>query len=497
MFNNLKILTLTACTALALQSCHSDDDSHFTESPDGTPVLTGDINSYAALRANDSINSLFALAGKVAQTGEALGDEPCQVKLHKITYDTVGGAGEATTSTGVVMVPYGEDALCAGDRPVVLYAHGTTADRNYDLSQFAADPTNPAASEAAVILAFYAAQGNVVIAPNYAGYADSTLGYHPYVDEVQQSTEMIDALEHVRTHASSINASLSSKLFVTGVSQGGYVAMATHKALQAKGEAVLGSAPISGPYAMGIFLDAVMGGTVNGGATTFAPMYLTALEKAHDIYESESEVYAVAGAENSLPAPGKTDGVSAGLPAALFSAQGQTAPYSFGYGDEYLLAESFRLDYKANKDGSTDVNAASKVRDLAYEADMKDWTPTAPVAMCGTSNDPVVYHAANSGVMAGYWSDLVAAKAVLNIDLMVDPDPSSPADEPDLQDIWISKVADGDAWAGQVAVAIAEETEIPKQPEGSISPADRHGQTGVYCAAVALGLLKTVLATPE
>ena len=99
------------------------------------------------------------------------------------------------------MVPKGDSELCSGPRPVVLYAHGTNTDTNYDLSQFALDPTNPAASEAVLLLASYASQGYVVVAPNYAGYSDSNLGYHPYLDEVQQSTEMMDALEHAREYA--------------------------------------------------------------------------------------------------------------------------------------------------------------------------------------------------------------------------------------------------------------------------------------------------------
>ena len=100
-----------------------------------------------------------------------------------------------------------------------------------------------------MLLAAYASKGYAVIAPNYAGYSDSSLNYHPYLDETQQSTEMMNALDHVREHAGLLGASLSSELFVTGLSQGGYVAMATHKALEASGEKVAASMPVSGPYA--------------------------------------------------------------------------------------------------------------------------------------------------------------------------------------------------------------------------------------------------------
>src|SRR5580698_7204508 len=45
--------------------------------------------------------------------------------------------------------------------------------------------------DSALVAAFYAAQGFVVVAPNYAGYAGSTLPYHPFVNALQQSADMM------------------------------------------------------------------------------------------------------------------------------------------------------------------------------------------------------------------------------------------------------------------------------------------------------------------
>ena len=490
MFNKIKILSLSVCAALMLQACHDDDYVATSDAP--KQVFDVSQSVYAQMKAG-SANSLFlGAASAIAGTTVTSSVEPCQVKLHKMAYDTVGGAGEATTSTGVVMVPYGTNALCNGPRPVVLYAHGTNADRNYDLSKIIADPTNAANTEGAMMLAYYAAQGYVVIAPNYAGYADSNLSYHPYVDEKQQSTEMIDALDHVRTHAGNIGAELSSKLFVTGLSQGGYVAMATHKALQAKGETVTASAPISGPYVISSYLDRIMEGYVNYGATMFAPMYLTALEKAHNIYDDPSDVYAVAGVENIFPNPGADD---TGIPDfALFAANStpvlptaatQAFPggaFQLGYGTPHLLKQTFRDDYLAAKAGSSAVNAAFKAREQAKAGNLNNWTPAAPVFMCGAGNDPVVYHDLNSDAMASSWASLGAL--VTNVDL---------ADGAG----WNAAVQAGGLWAQQaqvaqiaIATAIANGTTptvtVPLQPEGSIAPADIHGTTGAFCAAVAL-----------
>ena len=322
MFNKFKVLSLTACAVFLLQSCLSGDGALFHVPSENAPNLVNDIsvNGYATLRGGSAqLDGLFQLAGTVSGTVDS---DLCSVKTHKMLYDTIDSVGGTTKSSGVVMVPYGDNAACSGSRPVVLYAHGTNADSNYDLSQLAASPANPAAGEAGLLLAFYASKGYVVVAPNYAGYAnvESGLSYHPYIDEKQQSTEMMDALNHVRTYASDIGASLSSKLFISGLSQGGYVAMATHKALEAEGETVTASAPISGPYSVGEFLDEVMGGNFNDGISTFAPMYLTALQKASNIYSNPNEVYATSPidysliAESALPGKGATGATSVGLP---------------------------------------------------------------------------------------------------------------------------------------------------------------------------------------
>ncbi|GAF58353.1 esterase [Psychrobacter sp. JCM 18902] len=88
------------------------------------------------------------------------------------------------------MLPSGDSADCQGDRPILLYAHGTTTDKGYDFSQVA-NPQNPAAGESTLIAANFAAQGYIVVAPNYAGYDESDLDYHPYLVAEQQATDML------------------------------------------------------------------------------------------------------------------------------------------------------------------------------------------------------------------------------------------------------------------------------------------------------------------
>lgn len=450
MLNKIKLLSAVACSVFVLQGCLSGDDPLPISPANGQ--LVGDITAatYGTYRSS-AAKALFTGADTANGSSNL-----CNVKVHKIKFNTIGGAGEPTNSGGVFMQPYGESDACSGKRPVVLYAHGTSTDTDYDLSRFVADSSNPAAQEALVLLATYASRGYAVIAPNYAGYADSTLGYHPYVDEVQQSAEMIHALEHVRSNAAALSAELSSELFVSGVSQGGYVAMATHKALQQRGEAVTASLPISGPYAMLNFLDTILKGAVNGGATTFAPMYLTALEKTHDIYNSPSEIYASPydrSAENALPSK---DGKS-GLPErALFAPhkEGDTpanlqfisppnSDFAFGFADDHLLSDGFRQKYVQDAN-SNPTDPQFKIRSLVKEGDLRNWIPAAPMMMCGASSDPVVYFT-NTTDMVAYWRDKLPDGVIRSVDITTNP-----------------------AWPA------------------SIKQGDIHGATGVYCGLAGL-----------
>ena len=138
-------------------------------------------------------------------------------------------------------------------------------------------------------------KGYIVVAPNYAGYDKSSLSYHPYLIADQQSKDMIDALTAARTALPLASATLTKddgQLFITGYSQGGYVAMATDRAMQAAGMKVTAAAPMSGPYALAAFVDAVFYGEVNGGAPISSTLLLTGYQKAYgNIYANPGDVF--------------------------------------------------------------------------------------------------------------------------------------------------------------------------------------------------------------
>ncbi len=396
------------------------------------------------------------LTAKSASLLQLAGAPVCGVDVQYIKYGTVGGAGEATDASGALMVPTGSNAKCTGARPIVVYSHGTNITKSYNLANFT-DDTNPAFSEAVLLAALYAAQGYIVVAPNYAGYDSSSLSYHPYLNADQQSKEMMDILAAAKKALPTLISptTASAKLFLTGYSQGGFVAMAAHRAMQAAGIPVTASAPMSGPYALAAQSDATFYGNVNAGGTIFSPMIFTSFQKAYgNLYTTPSDIYEAAyatGIETLLPsAYDFTTVVTSGkLPQlALFSntppapafasitpptGTGATdALFAMGFGPNNLIKNSARAAYladaMANPDGvvpafttgAPSATAKNPIRIAGAKNDLRGWTPAAPVLLCAGNGDPTVFYSLNTALMKALWGALPAGLVtVLDVDSAV------------------------------------------------------------------------------
>ena len=279
----IKMLKPSAVLAAALlAACGGSESSTTASVSSSTQPGTLSVNPPFRIASLDAAALQTALGSSAAgaQLLELTGNPVCGVDFYYLKFMTLGGAGETTQSSGALMVPTGAAPACSGPLPMVEYAHGTWTDQAMNI----ADITDPANTEGALIAAMFAAQGYIVVAPNYAGYDISTLGYHPYINADQQSGEMMDILAAARTalpntftHATVGNG----KLFLTGYSEGGHVALATLRALEAAGDAVTAAAPMSGPYALEAFGDAVFGGGVNLGSTAFAPLLANSYQHAY------------------------------------------------------------------------------------------------------------------------------------------------------------------------------------------------------------------------
>ena len=461
-------LLCAVVAAWGLAGCGSDSPTATVASATtrGTLVANPPFR-IASLNAAD-FGSQLGATSQGQQLLQLTGKPTCGVDFYYLKFWTVDAENSATESSGALMVPTGSGAACSGPRPIVLYAHGTDTDKTLNI----ADITNTANTEGALIAAMFAAQGYIVVAPNYAGYDISTLGYHPFLNATQQSAEMMDILAAARAGLPNTLASATSDsgtLFITGYSEGGFVAMATLRAMEAAKQKVTGAAPMSGPYALEAFGDALIYGNVNIGSTVFSPLLTTSYQHAYgDIYSATTDVYSstyASGIDTLLPSatplatlfqtgklpqtalfdsttpvvtvPGNPT-LSAELTAALMVPANPL--FAAGFGSPYLINNNYRVSYAldaaADPDGAVPTPMAGvplaaappqqPLRKAFYLNDMRNgsWAPTVPTLMCGGNQDPTVFFSVNTLTMATFWSTLPLPAGLINV---LDVDAATPA----------------------------------------------------------------------
>jgi len=444
---------LLAAAAIGLMSCRVSSHGSSAPSQSATPQPGQLLQSPQKTGSYSPSDLLSSLSGNsdAAQLLKLAFSPVCSVDVYHLQYETVGGQGEATTASGALMVPGGINPSCTGARPIVLYAHGTSTDKAYDIANLTGTDGN-VNDEGVLLAALFAAQGYIVVAPNYAGYDTSALSYHPYLVADQQSQEMINALSAARSAFSSLGVSGGSKLFITGYSQGGYVALATVRAMQAAGQSVTAAGPMSGPYALSAFADAIFMGEVDGGAPINFTLVVSAYQHSYgNVYSNPTDVFSSQYAANIatlLPTTTtRSDLYSQGLlpqyalfsntpPAPQYAAMtpattpASLAPaFAMGFGPNPLVTNAYRLSYlqdeQAHPDGgfpttSTDEPpsaAANSLRQDLAKNDLRNFNPTAPILLCGGDDDPTVFYL-NTQLMQGYWAAHApgAQVAVLDVD---------------------------------------------------------------------------------
>jgi pimeloyl-ACP methyl ester carboxylesterase len=369
-----------------------------------------------------------ALNGVQDGLSKITSDPRCTVTSYAVQYKTAAPQNGLSDASAAIMVPSGSDPNCSGARPVLLYAHGTSLDKNYSMAKLS--------GESQLIAAMFAAQGFIVVAPSYQGYAGSSLGYHPYLDGELQAADMIDALRAARGSFGAIGASQSTRLFIAGYSQGGYVALATQKAMQTSFPnefSVTAVAGLSGPYALAQFSDTVFGGNPGQGITAFLPMMTTAAQKnggsvytvPGDMYEAE---YA-AGVENLLPGTlSSSELVNQGkLPEfALFAYNSlpQASSAAAYFGPHPLVRSAYREAYLADMAANPcNTSAAAPLacapqnglRKWMVKNDLRSYRPAQPLLLCGGNEDPTVPFA-NTTSSAAYFKAAGAPLTVVDLD---------------------------------------------------------------------------------
>lgn len=457
MFRALKVFLIVA-SASAVVACGGGDDDESPPSsganpPPPPPTTRGTLVDSPPTRllsvSADQLASLATAASGGSDLLKFISAPKCGIDVHQIRYNTVDPAEQPTIASGALMIPTGSDPVCQGARPVLTYAHGTSAEKAYNIANL----TNADNAEGLLMAVTFASQGYIVVAPNYAGFDTSTQTYHAYLNADQSAKDTADAIAAARTAlptSTAPNVTSNGKLFITGYSQGGHVAMATHRLLQSTGVAVTASSPMSGPYALAAFGDAVFQGQVIGSAPLFITYLMTGYQRAYgNIYATPTDAFDAryaAGIDSLLPTTGTRGQLfdQAKLPRdQLFSSTppdpafaaytpattpaGLAFVFARGFGADALITNAFRLKYlqdaQTNPDGGfptvTDGRPAAApahpLRIAFKRNDLRDWSPTAPVQLCAGHDDPTVLYM-NTELVDAYWRSAGVTAKVLDVD---------------------------------------------------------------------------------
>jgi hypothetical protein len=225
--------------------------------------------------------------------------------------------------------------------------------------------------------------------------------------------------------------------------------------MQAAGTSVTAAAPMSGPYALSAFGDAIFMGEVNGSAVINFTLITTSYQHSYgNIYTNTTDVFSPQYAPNIaslLPSDMTNSNLYAqGLlpqyamfsstpPAPQYAAMtpattpANLAPvFALGFGPNPLVTNAYRLSYlqdaQAHPDGgfpttTTDMppaNAGNGLRQGLAKNDLRSFNPSVPVLLCGGDDDPTVFYL-NTQLMQGYWAAHApsAQLTVLDVDSAV------------------------------------------------------------------------------
>ena len=259
--------------AAACPACDSAPDTEPTSPPrEGRGATVSVTKLYE--RTADMINEDLQLLGLPVRARFG-------VSAYRLLYETVGFDGERNTASGALLVP----SPVLGALDVMSFQHGTIirddqAPSRNDLARFTG--------------LVYAADGYLAVMPDLLGLGDSE-GFHPFHHEATSATAVVDMLRAAYDFAARAGIVLSGKLFLSGYSQGGYTAMAAHRALEegyADEFTVTASAPMAGAYDLSGAMVEVVLSTEPYPSPYYLPYLLLAYNEIYGLFDSPSDYLA-------------------------------------------------------------------------------------------------------------------------------------------------------------------------------------------------------------
>ena len=216
------------------------------------------------------------------------------VYQYTITYKTKSAKGDMIFASAAVFSPQNND----NEMPMILYFHGTQWEDSKSVTHGRFDLKNKATTHENEIsmMILLASEGYIVVVPDQLGFGASS-GNHPYLHSSSLSQDGIDAALAAKAlfTKQKFGSRFNGKLFITGYSSGGLIAMTAHQKVEtsyASEFTFLGSAPSAGPYDLVDSQMELMLGNTKYSAPGYAPYLVESYEEIYgDVYTDSSDVY--------------------------------------------------------------------------------------------------------------------------------------------------------------------------------------------------------------
>ncbi|CAN5141868.1 hypothetical protein BH09BAC1_BH09BAC1_29820 [soil metagenome] len=158
------------------------------------------------------------------------------IEVYEVIYQSTWIDSSPIKASGLYFVPQGKHQ----NLPLIIYHHGTQIEKDRKIRL---------GGEQGICVGF-AADGYAVLMPDYFGLGKGEKK-HLYIHAETEALAAIDMHRSIKELNAKEGITWSDKLFITGYSQGGHAAMATHMVMERDYPNefhVTASAPMSGPY---------------------------------------------------------------------------------------------------------------------------------------------------------------------------------------------------------------------------------------------------------
>ena len=223
-------------------------------------------------------------------------------KAYKISYTTTtDDKGKSVKASGVMIVPTSDNAdsktiqkleyMQAKGLAMVVDCHGTIFSNNEAPSVAI---KNSASAEGVGVI-YSSISGFVTLQPDYIGFGDSKDHYQAYLLKKSSANSVVDFTKAAIKFAKDNNIPIAKTedIYLTGYSQGGYVALAALKKFEEEQFNIVLATPMSGPYLLDPIAKTVLSReTIKVPSFMAAVAYSYALTYNHSVDELIQETYA-------------------------------------------------------------------------------------------------------------------------------------------------------------------------------------------------------------